>query len=317
MRDLLAVWPGEAMRRGVDGEAVINCKVSEQGVLFDCRVRSEKPAGMGFGAAAIALTPQLLMKPGTRDGKPVVGDVSIPITFAGLSTPATGSHIAGSRSPFSRTVLSNLIWDAAPAYDDVAGAYPKKAAAEAIGGRATLNCTLKADGRLSSCDKITEEPKGQGFATAARRLVPLFRAPTSLADGTSTAGALTQIPFVFTPEMLDPERRVIGKAQWAALPSGQAFSAGFPKAAMDAGVRQGRVVIACEAAAGGKLEACKVAKEEPPGLGFAAAAMALSPSFRIRPWTAEGLPTIGGSIQVPIRYQLPENAAAPATPAKP
>ena len=122
---LFAVWPTEAMKKGVDGRAVIACQVSVQGALYDCRVEDEKPKGMGFGTAAIMLTPQFLMKPATRDGVPIVSGVRMPINFTGLSDPATGSHLSGSGGAplMARSVVSNLVWNEAPNYADVAAAY--------------------------------------------------------------------------------------------------------------------------------------------------------------------------------------------------
>lgn len=312
--DLLAVWPTKAMENGVGGQATISCQVSLQGALFDCVVVKETPADMGFGRAAIALTPQLLMKPATKDGKPVVSSVRIPVNFSNPGAE-TGTHIRGDRtSPASirQTILTNVRWSAAPDYSQVAAAYPPKASATGTGGRATLDCLFKAEGKLGSCDVAIEEPRGQGFAAAARRLTGQFVGPAVMADGRSTAGARTHIPFVFAPEMLDPKRRVIGKPQWAALPSGDAMTSGYPVAAVSAGVKQARVVLRCVAGPGGKLEGCEVQSEEPAALGFGAAALNLGKSFRMQPWTAEGLPVIGGNILVPIRYMSPDVDPAPA-----
>lgn len=317
---LFGVWPTEAMKKGINGRAVITCKISVQGALFGCRVDEESPAGMGFGAAAIALTPQFLMRPATRDGKPVESEVRIPINFTGLSPTSTGSRIAGNNPDvvMTRKVVSDVLWNEAPAYDDVAAAYPAKARAAGVGGRATLSCTLREDGRLNGCSAVAEEPKGQGFAAAARTLTPKFLSPTQFQDGSSTKGAMTQVPFVFALDMLDPTRRVIGRPQWAVMPTGDVMLAGYPKAAIDAGVKTARVVMVCTAGAGGALQGCALQSEEPAGLGFGAAGLELSKTFRIRPWTAEGLPTIGGQIRVPIRYVLPEDEkAAPVAPAKP
>lgn len=312
---LFAVWPTEAMKKGIDGRAVIACQVSVQGALYDCRVEEETPKGMGFGTAAIVLTPQFLMKPATRDGVPVVSSVRMPINFSGLSDRATGSHLpggGGARPLMARSVVSDLVWDQAPNYADVAAAYPQKARDASAGGRVTLKCTLKADGRLSACSTVTEEPKGMGFSAAAKTLIPRFVGPTRYSDGKSIAGAFTQVPFVFAPDMLDPSKRFVGKASWAVLPSGDRMSAGYPRKALDAGVEQARVVMSCVAGEGGNLENCAVSKEDPAGLGFAEAALALSESFRIRPWTMDGLPTIGGKVNVPIRYQAPKEASPPA-----
>ncbi|HEX7948265.1 MAG TPA: hypothetical protein VF495_26605, partial [Phenylobacterium sp.] len=54
----------------------------------------------------------------------------------------------------------------------------------------------------------------------------------------------------------------------------------------------------------GALEACTAASEEPAGLGYADAALALAKAFRLSVWTDEGLPTIGGVVRVPLRFDL-------------
>lgn len=254
---LFAVWPTEAFKRGVGGRARISCAVSVRGGLYGCKVLSETPAGMGFGAAAIALTPQFLMKPATRDGKPVEGEVDIPVNFTQPDT-GTGTHIPGrdapGLAPMTRTVVSNIVWNQAPSYDDVAAAYPEKARASGASGRVILKCTMMSEGRLGGCSAISEEPKGLGFAAAARSLIPKFAAPTQFSDGRPIKGSMTQVPFVFAPDMLDPAKRLASKVQWAVLPSGDALSAGYPRKAIEAGVSTARVVMLCTAGEGGRLE---------------------------------------------------------------
>jgi hypothetical protein len=39
-------------------------------------------------------------------------------------------------------------------------------------------------------------------------------------------------------------------------------------------------------------------------MGFGAAALSLAPKFQVNPWSAEGLPVVGGRIRVPMRYTL-------------
>ena len=310
--DLLTVWPAEAWKRGMGGKATIACEISVQGALRACVVESESPSGAGFGAAAIALTPQLLMKPATSDGKPVVSAVRIPVNFP---TPdvATGTRLpgVGGFSAMSRTSVSGVSWLTAPTYDDVAAAYPAKARAKQVGGRVTLNCSFKSKGRVGDCDVLAEEPKGEGFGSAAKSLVDQFVGPTELADGGSILGVLTQIPFTFSVEMLDADQRVIGKPQWRALPTGDQFLGGYPPEALTAGVHTAKVVMSCGVGAEGKVENCVTTSEQPAGLGFGAAAVAPSSAFQVTAWTAEGLPTIGGKIRVPIRYEVPETEAQP------
>lgn len=45
-------YPAAAVRRGVNGQAVIECKPAAQGRLKGCKAVSEEPKGYSFGAAA-------------------------------------------------------------------------------------------------------------------------------------------------------------------------------------------------------------------------------------------------------------------------
>lgn len=306
--DVLGVFPRDAWVNNVSGKAVVSCRVSEQGALFGCAVESETPEGAGFGLAALALTPQFLMKPAMQDGKPVVSAVRIPINF---KMPATTGRPLLDRNYPTRQALSNVSWVAAPSYSEVAAAYPQKAREKLAEGRATLTCRFQAEGRVSGCQTTVEEPKGLGFAAAARQLSESFVGPSVLADGSKTDGIWTMIPFTFDIDMLDADKRVIGRPQWSALPTGDQVIAGYPAAAMKANVGAARVVIACDVVEGGRLAGCTSQSEEPRGLGFGEAALALAGSFQARPWTAEGLPTVGGRVRIPIRYEFPAEKPAP------
>ena len=307
--DVLGVFPRDAWVNNVSGKAVLSCRVSEQGALFGCAVESETPEGAGFGLAALALTPQFLMKPARQNGKPVVSTVRIPINFR--MPASSGRRLLDHNYP-TRQALSNVSWTSAPSYSEVAAAYPQEAREKLSEGRATLTCRFQAQGRFSACQTTVEEPKGLGFAAAARRLSESFIGPSVLADGRKTEGIWTMIPFTFDIDMLDPGKRVIGRPQWLALPTGDQVIAGYPTAAMKAKVGAARVVIACDVVEGGRLAGCTTQSEEPSGLGFGEAALALAGSFQAKPWTAEGLPTVGGRVRIPIRYDFP--AEVPPAP---
>jgi protein TonB len=75
-------------------------------------------------------------------------------------------------------------------------------------------------------------------------------------------------------------------------------------------VLKARVVMLCTVAANGGLENCSTQSEDPAGYGYGAAMLKLAPSFRLSLWSTEGLPTIGGRVSVPIRFDLSD---APAT----
>jgi hypothetical protein len=126
------------------------------------------------------------------------------------------------------------------------------------------------------------------------------------------AHASVQMPFSFDPSVLTDNKPAIGKPQWAALPTAEKTAeafAGVSKAGVNGTVR---VVMACIVQPGGSVANCFVAREEPSGQGVGAAALSLAPEFRISTWTTEGLPTVGGAVNIPLRYEGAAKAAAPA-----
>lgn len=301
---LVAVYPKQALAQGIAGRAVVGCLVTPQGVLMDCVPLSETPAGSGFGSAAVALTPQFLMKPGRRKGVPVVSMVAIPINWEGMGGRPT--EIIGSR----RVVPGELPWAEAPSYTDVAAAYPKKAQAEKLAGRATLACALSEQGRLNSCDVATVEPRGYGFDTAAKALAKQFRFEVATdADRKATRSVDIHLTMVFDPSMLGVATPLVGKPRWAALPKAEQMQATFAGLGVTG---TARVTLECTVQQGGSVSGCRVASEDPAGKGVGTAALSLAPAFRLTTWTAEGLPTVGGTVRIPIRYESDAPAAAAA-----
>ena len=294
--DLLAVWPKDALRRGAGGTGVIHCSVSAQGALFACSVVSEQPAGSGFGAAAVALTPQFLMSPAIKGGKPVAFDgVTIPVKFMSFSPDP---------SRRGATAVSNVGWMAAPTYAEVAAVYPERARERMVGGQATMKCEFDAGGRLDDCSVLGETPRGLGFGSAARLLAPKFQGPVKFAGGESAKGAIVQLAVTFPVEMLKGGEPLAGKPQWVAAPTAEVMRGAIPASAIAAGVETARVVMDCTIEPNGALGQCVVESETPEGHGFGAATLEISPAFRVSIWTSEGLPTIGAKVTAPIRYDI-------------
>lgn len=310
--NLRAVFPTEAYRRGIDGRAVVNCIVTIQGNLNDCVAISEYPEGAAFGAAAVALTPQFLMRPAQYKGQPVQTVVSIPINFEmeGMGMGGTGGgDMLGAKSVLPPTIA----WATAPSFDDVASAYPEKARAEKLAGRVTLVCDMTEEGRLKDCDASAAEPRGRGFEAAAKALSKQFMYPiVSDNDRKATHRISVHLVVAFDPAALTPGGgQAVGKPVWAHLPTPEQMQvvAGQVK-----GTDVARAQLSCRVQPGGTLSDCSVLSETPSGTGAGAAALSLVPGFRVSTWSAEGLPVVGGRLVLPLKFEPPP-APPPAAPA--
>lgn len=214
----------------------------------------------------------------------------------GLAVLALGSVAA------QAAALPDPPWFKAPSFADFAAAYPEGPKAAKVVGRVELDCPFLASGQLGKCDVLSERPAGQGFGAAARKVAQGFVGPTQLSNGRTIAGSHTNLVINFAPDMLDQAK--VAQPLWTALPTPAQFQSAFPDAASKAGVLKAKVVMSCVVAADGGLTGCGVASEDPPGYGFGAATLPLAPTFRVKLWGTDGRPVVGGTVRVPIRYDL-------------
>ncbi len=199
--------------------------------------------------------------------------------------------------------LTDTVWvRRAPSFADVVAAYPAQARAKGQEGRALLGCAFDALGRLGHCQVTTEMPMGAGFGKAALGLSGLFEGPATLANGHSVAGGRVQLWIRFAPDLLNASN--VLNPEWAALPSAAQFQGAFPEAAAKAGVLKARAAMTCKVGADGGLSGCASVFEEPTGYGFGDQTLPLAPLFRVKLWGGDGRPVVGGTVRVPIRYDL-------------
>jgi TonB family protein len=322
--DIAHLYPVKARAKGIDGSAVIECTATVDGSLRACSIKSEAPEGYNFGRAALAMAPQFQLKPELKDGKRVEVKVDIPIHFNGPGT-RVGSMIAGSSMQVGqKTMIANFAWTTTPTYADVVAVFPAKAREKKVGGKATLRCAFKDAGQVGYCVVQNDEPAGYGFGNAALDLVSHFQGPTTYGDGKLTKANVVTIPVVFPVGMADGSALYVTTPSWRQTPTPQMYAAHFPAQARKAGVSASKVVLGCTIGAEGELTQCSVNSENPAGLGFGEAVLAMAPTFRMRKWTEDGQAMIGRKIVMPISYQMdvkdaPTAAASPsaATPASP
>jgi hypothetical protein len=99
---------------------------------------------------------------------------------------------------------------------------------------------------------------------------------------------------------------------WLRLPQPADMVRNFPQAAANAGLKTGLGVVHCTATHFGGLADCTVAREEPAGSGFGAAALLLARNMEMNLWSRQGRPVYGAQLQIPIRLNLTADAPPPS-----
>lgn len=99
---------------------------------------------------------------------------------------------------------------------------------------------------------------------------------------------------------------------WIAAPTITDVKAVYPPQARQEHV-EAMVLLSCTVTATGNLKDCTVLKEGSPGAGFAQAALALVPKYRMNPKAPDGSSMEGATVALPVRFQITEEGPG-ATP---
>jgi len=90
-------------------------------------------------------------------------------------------------------------WVRKPDGDDVASVYPSAALHRGVGAQVVLSCSATADGSMSNCKLLSEQPAGLGFGEAALKLASDFKLSKTTSDGRSVEGMTMRLPIRFPP----------------------------------------------------------------------------------------------------------------------
>lgn len=112
------------------------------------------------------------------------------------------------------------------------------------------------------------------------------------------------------------ESPFVTEPDWLTRPSAKDVAKYFPSATAWKGMA-GLAAISCSVRVTGELSDCSVFLEDPPGLGFGEAALAMSHLFRMKPMTRDGQPVPGGTVRIPVRFSTQAFTAAPVVASHP
>jgi TonB family protein len=343
--DLSEHYPAIAASLGLNGVATVSCSVNAEGLLVDCITVSERPADLGFGRAAIAMTSRFRMRPMTVNGKAVEGGaVRIPLRFAlpqeehSPPPPAPVSEEAGrqalrfvdslktvesSLAAFDRSAKSveGLGEDAAPRDVRIAAADASRRAAKthredlrqayaravaAVFSEAEM--TAMADFGAKAGDLMRDNEALSALQGQIAR--EYYREAVSLAHDAYCAGHTCASPADAAKVWRAADPREAGRIdnpQWAEQPSEAQVASLRPRIAGLVGLT-GLVRLTCKVAQAGTLERCQMDEEAPGGVGYGPAALALAGGYRLG---AIQLAADGAGRKVTVRVGFPAEVQPP------
>lgn len=334
--DLAEHYPDLAQALLIPGRATISCKVTPQGSLQGCRSVGESPQDLGFGRAAVAMSPHFKMRPMTVNGQAVEGgEVRIPIRFA---LPAVTKGPLGD-APADRLPAALRYVDASRMVDGVAPGYerglndPSAAVTARDSAKAAMKSAFTAHREdlrqayaraagavftgeeLSAMAAFAEKPPTEVmknpdiaplFAKAAGEMRRYWIATArEQFCARNACGSPADVDRVWRPA--NPRDKLIDNPQWSRSPTEFDVRRAGDKLFAELGVT-GAVRLTCTVVADGSLTSCGGAEETPVGMGFAAAGLTLAASYRLSPLL---LPAAAGR-KVVVRVGF-----APPKPAEP
>jgi TonB family protein len=158
-------------------------------------------------------------------------------------------------------LAAGVEWLQKPTPQDFIASYPPKAAAEFLGGKASIGCKANDAGALTDCKVISEEPTNYGFGEAAVALAAKIR--LGLPAGASRD---VIVPLRFEPPVRQPD---------PIFQSGDGLGAYYPAQALSQKLA-GQANIECLLRPTGRLDDCRLISEAPSGAGFGKAALLMA-----------------------------------------
>jgi TonB family protein len=240
--DVRREYPPQALLARLTADVLLRCRPDRaSGRLEDCRATSvEGPAGQAippamreaFGAAAVRVAGAYRLRnggdfadfkmpdpmymviqfkehpvmPGGPPANPAPthapSGLPIPAKVGQADAKTVPIRVAGPAA--APPLITKPAWIEKPTAADMARLYPAEAARLGVAGRATMACTIAADGRLANCEIVEAAADGDGpsaldkeFGGATLQMAKLFRMEAVSRDGVRVAGGSVKIPVLW------------------------------------------------------------------------------------------------------------------------
>ena len=197
-----------------------------------------------------------------------------------------------------------------PTQYDVSRAFPAGAREQGVPGRADLSCVVRPSGSLTNCSVLSEAPSGWGFGEAALNLSLSFRVAGGFPGRRIEAGSRVTVPVRMYSRYwyaLDPPSEPGTAPRWSVrtpMPTDLiVYRDRYPRNAGLDGLA-GWVLLSCLPTSGGWMSDCKVQEEDPAGMGFAKAGIALmhDGAYHMEPSAARHAISEGKRVLVPLTF---------------
>ena len=192
-------------------------------------------------------------------------------------------------------VITNPDWVRVPSAEELMEFYPHNSDSS---GFVRMECDVTAAGLVTGCVIASENPTGHGFGKSALAMAKLFRMKPQTEDGVPVGGGVVTIPLNFTYS-LGPQA-----PQWAQKPTPEELLSVWPQGAPDTG---GEATIDCIVTPKAVVKECSRVSETPDRSGFAAAAIRLSPKFKLKPAEIDGHPYASNvDVRLTVSFTKPQ-----------
>jgi TonB family protein len=212
--DVARFYPERGKNTQTSGRAIVDCDVTADGLLDNCRVVEESPANYGFGDATLKLSRIFRLNPKTVNvNDPNLNRVIMPIVFAfpGKPSPPDG-YLAGQNAvavsvgvesgakyavgcpttskPAQLCVVHALKWKEQPW---LANTLPALEGVDMESGTTMLQCGVTAQSRLTGCTANGNPTPAAQKAMLA--IADMLVAPEKTVDGASVGEGPVIVPF--------------------------------------------------------------------------------------------------------------------------